>query len=90
MEDTERNRKRATLGIPEDHHVLLSLGRVGAEKNLAELIKFFATALQNNPKLTFLIVGDGPDRENLQNLSVKLGIQNNVILQKTNAVNALH
>lgn len=79
MEDAERNRKRKSLGIPEDHHVLLSLGRVGAEKNLAELIKFFATALQNNSKLTFLIVGDGPDRENLQNLSEKLGIQNNVI-----------
>lgn len=79
MNEVERNIKRKSLGIPKDHHVLLSLGRVGAEKNLGELIRYFAVALSMNPNLTFLIVGDGPDRENLQRLSEELGIQKHVI-----------
>lgn len=79
MDPEERMIKRRSMGIPEDHHVLLSLGRVGAEKNLSELLKFFSKALQTNPKLTFMIVGDGPDRENLQKLSVSLGIDHSVI-----------
>ena len=79
MNDVERNIKRKSLGIPEENLVLLSLGRVGAEKNLSELIKFFAIAVCRNPKLTFLIVGDGPERENLQRLTQELGIQKQVI-----------
>ena len=79
MNDSERSAKRETLGIPQDHYVLLSLGRVGAEKNLSELIRFFAIAVCRNPKLTFLIVGDGPDREHLQKLAQELGISRSVI-----------
>lgn len=79
MNEDERNIKRRSLGIPENHHVLLSLGRVGAEKNLGELLKFFSTAIQTNSNLTFLIVGDGPDREHLEKMSVSLGIEEHVI-----------
>ena len=79
MNDSERSAKREALGIPQDHYVLLSLGRVGAEKNLSELIRFFAIAVCRNPKLTFLIVGDGPDREHLQKLAQELGISRSVI-----------
>lgn len=79
LSDEERKQKRQELGIPEDHQVLLNLGRLGAEKNLEELLDFFASALEQNDKLTFLIVGDGPDKEHLEELSEKLGISSNVI-----------
>ena len=59
--------------------MLLNLGRLGTEKNLEELLEFFAEALKKEPDMTFLIVGDGPDKSNLEELAVKLGIGGNVI-----------
>ena len=75
----ERQARRKALGIPEDHTVLLNLGRLGTEKNLSELIELFSLALHHNPKLTFLVVGDGPARQDLEALSQKLGIRDRVI-----------
>ena len=75
----ERREKRSALGIPEDHIVLLNLGRLGTEKNLSELIEMFSIALSQNPKLTMLIVGDGPARKELEELSEKLGVADHVI-----------
>lgn len=75
----EQRKKRQVLGIPEDHHVLLNLGRLGTEKNLEELLEFFAVALSEKNNLTFVIVGDGPDKMNLEKLSAELGIENHVI-----------
>lgn len=79
ISDEERKQRRTALGIPEDHTVLLNLGRLGTEKNLEELIELFSLALRQNPKLTFLIVGDGPAKQNLEALSRQLGIRERVI-----------
>ena len=79
MNEKERKMKRQALGIPEDYHVLLSLGRIGMEKNLRELLNYFADALLENQKLIFLIVGDGPDKRNMEILTSNLGIGSNVI-----------
>lgn len=57
---TQRREKRRGVGLPENALVLLSLGRLGAEKNLAELLELFAKAAVKNEDLWFLIVGDGP------------------------------
>lgn len=77
--EEERKKQRQALGIPEDHTVLLNLGRLGAEKNLSELIELFSIALAQNQKLTLLIVGDGPARKALEELSVQLGVAEHVI-----------
>lgn len=77
--EEERRGKRSALGIPEDHTVLLNLGRLGTEKNLSELIEMFSIALSQNPKLTMLIVGDGPARKELEELSEKLTVADHVI-----------
>ena len=73
------HQKRRELGIPDNYQVILSLGRLGVEKNLEELLRLFAEVLTNNEKLVFLIVGDGPDREQLEALSRELGIKDHVI-----------
>lgn len=75
----ERLEKRRELGIPDAHNVLLNLGRLGTEKNLEELLKFFAMALQEIPELTFLVVGDGPDKQHLEKLAKELGIEKNMV-----------
>ena len=75
----ERAQQRKALGIPEDHMVLLNLGRLGTEKNLTELLELFSIALSQNSKLTLLIVGDGPARKELEETAEKLGIADSVI-----------
>lgn len=79
MSDEERMRRRKELGIPEDHQVLINLGRLGTEKNLCELMDLFAVVLECNRQLTFLIVGDGPAREDLEKQAKHLGISDHVI-----------
>ncbi len=79
MSDDERRRKRAALGIPDDHNVVLNLGRLGTEKNLNELLELFAKLLSVNDHLTFLVVGDGPAKAELQKLSDKLRISEHVL-----------
>jgi 1,2-diacylglycerol 3-alpha-glucosyltransferase len=75
----ERNDARQKLGIGEDDIVLLNIGRLGNEKNLDELVRYFAAVLPQQQKLKFLIVGDGPAREGLEKLAQSLDIQDRVI-----------
>ena len=75
----ERMERRRALGIADDEQVLLNLGRLGGEKNLGELLELFAEARQKNDNLKFLIVGDGPAKEDLEKQAKKLGIADYVI-----------
>lgn len=77
MSDAERSKRRLALGIGAEERVLLNIGRLGHEKNIDELIRFFAVAARE--RLVFLIVGDGPAREKLENLARELGVQDKVI-----------
>ena len=79
MTPEERAEKSRALGIPEDHHVVLNLGRLGTEKNLDELVEYFASVLKLHNKLTFLIVGDGPAKKNLEDLVTNLGVRDHVV-----------
>ncbi|MBQ9745833.1 MAG: glycosyltransferase, partial [Clostridia bacterium] len=71
--------KRHALGIKDSDIVLINLGRLGTEKNLDELLVFFAKAKKSHNKLRFLIVGDGPAREDLQKHAKELGVEEDVI-----------
>lgn len=75
----EREKKRASYGIAADDTVLINLGRLGTEKNIGELLKFFAVVAKKNDKLKFLVVGDGPAKGELEALSVSLDITDKVI-----------
>lgn len=79
MPAEERLRRRRELGIADDQQVLLNLGRLGTEKNLGELMALFAQALKTNENMVFLIVGDGPAREELEKQAKHLGISGKVI-----------
>ena len=77
--EEERAAKREALGISSDKNVLVNLGRLGTEKNIGELIELFARAAENNDSLMFLIVGDGPAREDLEHKAKELGVEDKVI-----------
>ena len=79
MTQEERMSRRKALGIPEDHQVLINLGRLGTEKNLNELLDLFASLLRDNRQITFLIVGDGPAKEELERQAKRLGIDDHVV-----------
>ena len=56
-----REALRRQWNIPQDHTILLYLGRMAKEKNLETLIDQIADAGRQD--VTLLLVGDGPDRE---------------------------
>ena len=62
------------LGIPEGKKVLLYLGRIAAEKNLEEIIRF--TAKLQRDDLFLLVVGDGPARSEAEETVASLAMEN--------------
>ena len=79
LRSEDRELRRRELGIGEEDLVLINLGRLGGEKNLGELLDLFAEARRKNENLKFLIVGDGPAREDLEKQAVTLGVESDVI-----------
>ncbi len=75
----QRQQRRQALGIADTDQVLINLGRLGGEKNLGELMTLFAEAKEKNANLKFLIVGDGPAREDLEHQAKQLGVWQDVI-----------
>ena len=71
----ERRAFRTQYDIPEDAFLLISLGRLGKEKNIEEIL-FFLSLLKRD--VYFLIVGDGPNKFNLINKVEELGLNEHV------------
>jgi 1,2-diacylglycerol 3-alpha-glucosyltransferase len=65
---------RAEYGLANTDRVLIYIGRISKEKNITEVLYGLKEYLPRHPEAKFLIVGDGPDRENLQSLTQSLGI----------------
>lgn len=64
FEDANGDRIRKRLGW-EDNIVLISIGRLGPEKNWKTLLDACAIAIHANPRFRAAIIGDGLDREKL-------------------------
>ena len=62
----ERKLTRAEVGLPDDATVLMYLGRLSPEKNLAFLVSAFLGVAHVQPKVVLAIVGDGPETEALK------------------------
>lgn len=63
----------------KDYFVCLYVGRVSAEKEINYLIKAFALFNQHHQQSKFLIIGDGPDQQNLKKQVAKLKLTDKVI-----------
>ncbi|MBR0480786.1 glycosyltransferase [Candidatus Saccharibacteria bacterium] len=57
---------------------MIYVGRVDPEKSISIVVQAFAQVLKKLPDVEFLIVGDGTDRENLEDLVRALKITDNV------------
>ncbi|MEI6290818.1 MAG: glycosyltransferase family 4 protein [Chloroflexota bacterium] len=60
-----QNQYKAGLGV-EDRVVVLSAGRLSAQKSIDFLLSVFSEAVKMNKKLFLMILGDGPDRQLLE------------------------
>jgi 1,2-diacylglycerol 3-alpha-glucosyltransferase len=67
-------RFRARFGIASDRPLLLYVGRVAHEKNIEFLLHSFVALRRTRADAMLVIAGEGPAREHLHSLSVKLGI----------------
>ena len=70
----QAGRKKFNLG---KDFVCAYVGRLGKEKSVEQALRAFADL--NFPNKRLLIVGDGPDKENLQELAQKLGMADRAI-----------
>ena len=67
------------LGIPSEDMVVGTVGRLDTEKGLTYLLQSARDVLARFPKVRFLIVGDGPGREELEAEASDLGVRENVV-----------
>lgn len=70
---------RARLGILPAVEVLLFVGRLGREKNIEFLIRAFAELKTIRPEAAFVLVGDGPIRDQLKSLATRLALKETAI-----------
>lgn len=59
--------------------VVSTVGRFTIQKGLRYFLESAALAVQKNPKLIFILAGDGEERDGLISLAAELGIAKNVI-----------
>lgn len=69
---------RASMGFSENDILLVYTGRLSPEKNLSFLIRSFAGVAKAYKNLGLLLVGDGPERDNLTDLVDHLGMSSKV------------
>lgn len=70
---------RKKYHISDDDFVIGSVGRVASEKSFEKIINNMKYLASINNKIKFMLVGDGPQLEELKNLTRKLKLDNNVI-----------
>ncbi len=75
---TPNARDRAEFGFMPDQVILVYVGRLGPEKNLPFLLRAFAGAAHAYEHVRLLMIGDGPERENLQEQARNQGIASKV------------
>lgn len=75
--DTERLTDESDGSIPADKTILF-VGRLAEKKGLQYLIKAFPQVLSHHPEARLLVVGDGPNRAELEALAEHLHLTDHV------------
>jgi L-malate glycosyltransferase len=77
VSSSTRQEAQSALGL-DGKNVVLSMGRLAAQKSLLMLFQAFAEALPGCPNLHLLVLGDGPERTALEVLVQSLKISDHV------------
>ncbi len=73
------NKLKKQYNISKKDFVAIFVGRIAEEKNIPFLINVTANLIKTNPNFKLLIVGDGPDKENYEQLTKEKHCENNII-----------
>ena len=73
-----RSKIRTEIGVSDDQHLILFVGRLRPVKGPEYGIRAFAIAASQNPKLHLALAGEGEQRSFLKNLTKELGIEENI------------
>ena len=69
---------RHAWGLPENIPVVVGVGRLRPQKNFPLFLRVAGEVLRAIPQATFVIAGEGPDRQDLEILARDLGIASQV------------
>lgn len=72
MDDAGRAEARRAMGIPEDHLVIATCSRLTIRKRTHLILE--AMARMTSPRVTLLVIGDGPERAALEAQAAELGV----------------
>ncbi len=67
-----------TYNIPQSSQILLTVGRLGKEKNFPFIIKSFKRLTKKDKTTHLVIVGHGVEKENLLQLTNRLGLEKRI------------
>ncbi|GKQ42458.1 glycosyl transferase [Companilactobacillus sp. RD055328] len=70
---------RRSLGIDDDAPVLLSLSRIAMEKKIGVTIGVMPQLIKKYPNIKLVIVGGGPDMDEIQQIAKDLDVMDHVI-----------
>lgn len=70
---------KKSYGITPEDKILLYVGRISKEKNIAEIIHAMPEYMNKRPKVKFLVIGGGPEMEELQELVKKSELTEKII-----------
>ncbi|KJY60901.1 Glycosyl transferases group 1 family protein [Bombilactobacillus mellifer] len=70
---------RQDLGLQPQQRILLTLSRIANEKKIELLLQSMPPLIEKYPEIMLVIVGDGPDRDDLDKLVQKLQIEQHVL-----------
>jgi len=79
LTDDNSDGVRKQHGISSDEKILLTVSRLVGWKRVDRAIIAMKCITESYPKCKLVIVGDGPERENLEKLSNELGLHDDVI-----------
>ncbi|WP_224999065.1 glycosyltransferase [Cesiribacter sp. SM1] len=72
---------RKKLGIPEDHLIISTVAVFRIQKRLDLFIKVAAGILQRHEKVSFIMIGDGPEKPAVEQQARELGLEGKVFFE---------
>ena len=78
--DDIRHTLRSKYGWLDENVVFICVARLSAEKNHKMLLEAFSSVCKRNPQVRLVLVGDGPEKQTLQELIRQKNIEQAVLL----------
>jgi len=78
LDTAQKKALKTELGFPEDALLIGMVGRLIKEKGYSDGIIAAGDIIQQHPKIRFIVAGDGPEKQNLQNLAAQNGLADKI------------